>query len=161
MRSLWLILVLFLAACVSQKPAPLPEMAPMADLAKAELEPRRAASLRLVEQGQKDLTGSRFERAAQSFSKAIEVDPGNPYAYFYLGMARFRVSRFEEAAELFLRGANLFGDLDAWKGEALAYRGESLECSGRLEEARRSFRAALDVDASNVRAQEGEARLSE
>lgn len=160
-RFLSFVFLAWLAGCVPLRPSPTPESVPIGELAQKEAQPRRAASLRLVEQGRIDLFRSLYERAAQQLSKAIEVDSTNPYAYFYLGVTRFRVSRFEEASELFLRAANLFSDLDAWKAEAMAYRGESFEKSGRFPEAKQAFEEALRIDSSNLRAHDGLSRLQE
>jgi tetratricopeptide (TPR) repeat protein len=154
-----ILLTLILAGCVPPKPAPPSEEATIVELPPPEVSPRRAASLRLVEEGRRDLQSSLFERGAQKFAKALEVDPGNPHAYFFLGLARFRVNRFEEAAELFSRAGNLFADSGTWKAEAMAYRGESLEKSGRIEDGRKEFEEALRIDPLNVRAAKGFERL--
>jgi tetratricopeptide (TPR) repeat protein len=153
--------VVFFGACAPVAPTPVPETAPIGEMAEHETQPRRAASLRVVEQARGELSKSMYERAAQKLARAIEIDPSNPYAYFYLGVVRLRVNRFEEAGELFLRSSNLFVNLEPWRAEALAYRGECFERLTRPEEARRAFEAALAVDSSNPRAHDGLSRLSE
>jgi tetratricopeptide (TPR) repeat protein len=114
----------------------------------------------MVDLGKRDLESSSFEKGASKFATAIEIDPENPHAYFHLGVTRFRAGRFEEAAELFRRGADLFGETRSWKAEALAFRGESLAKIGRFAEAKESLEAALALDSANVRAAEALARIS-
>lgn len=155
------LLLLFMAACQAPKTSLTPERTSMELLAQKENRPRRAASLRLVEGGRKDLTTSRFGQAAQKFSQAIEVDAGNPYAYFYLGVARYRTGRFDESAEIFLRSSNLFVDANDWRAEALTRRGESFEKIGRIEDARLAYERARKIDFGNERAHKGWYRLSD
>ena len=154
------VLILGFGCATRPVPTPIPEAASIQTLAERESDPRRAASLRLVETARSDLAGERFERAARNLSRAIEIDPGDPYAYFYLGVARYRVGRFPEAGELFGRAAGLFGDLNVWRSEALAFRGECLERTGRPADAQAAFEEARTVDPGNARANEGLSRLS-
>ncbi|MFH1262243.1 MAG: tetratricopeptide repeat protein [Pseudomonadota bacterium] len=157
--ALWM--VFWIGGCAPIKPAPSPESAPMSEIiARESSDPRRAASLRMVDAARTDLEAGRLERAAEKLARGLEVDPGNPYAYFYLGVVRFRANRLEEAAELFIRSAGLFADAADWRAEALAYRGESFERSGKIPEARGAFEEALKADSVNQRAREGASRLA-
>ena len=115
--------------------------------------------MRLVNQGKKELASERFSRAAHQLQGAIEIDSSNPFAYFYLGLARFRSTRFAEAADLFQRASDLFGEMTNWKADSLAFRGESLEKMNRMAEAHRSFEDALLIDPQNSRADEGLKRV--
>jgi tetratricopeptide (TPR) repeat protein len=153
------LLSLFVFSCAPRPIVP-PETVPIEKMAETVTDPRRAASLRVTEEGRVDLLAERYERGAQKLARAIEIDATNPFAYFYLGLARFRVGRFAEAGDLFSRSAGLFSSDEAWRADALAFRGESLEKGGRPAEAKRAYEEALQVDSGNVRAQDGLSRLS-
>jgi len=161
--SLFLSLVILGAENYACHPTPQPMQeptsVPMEPLALSASTPERAASMRLVEQGQDEISKGRFERAAYRLSQAMEVDSTNPFAYFYLGVVRMRTSRYQQAADLFGRAADLFSMFKSWKAEALAYRGENVEKLGRSEEARKIFERASSIDAGNGRAKEGLSRL--
>ena len=117
--------------------------------------PRRAASLRLVGEGNRELSASKFERAAAIFTQAIEIDAGNPYAHFFLGQARMKSGRKIEAAEHFKRAAHKFRDLRDWRAESLAYAGQAMFELGSMDKAERLYSEALAVDRYNARAYHG------
>ncbi|HLG18966.1 MAG TPA: hypothetical protein VI895_04000 [Bdellovibrionota bacterium] len=152
--------LLLVGGCVKTGPQVEPTAVPIGEMAEHESDPRRAASMRVVEEGRKELTKNLYERAAYHFSRAVEIDSSNPFAYFYLGVTRFRSGQFNQAANLFGRSSDLFDLMNNWRAEALAYRGESLEKTGKIQEAQKAFALALEADASNARAQEGHARLN-
>ncbi len=140
-------------------PTPQPESIPLETEIQATTDPARAASLRLVEEGKTELKKSRFERAAQLFSRAVEIDRKNPYAFFYLAVVRFRTVRFAQAAELFQRSGDLFTDDPTWRAEAYAFAGESLEKLSKGAEAIAAYDRALETDSENQRARNGVQRL--
>jgi len=114
--------------------------------------------MRVVDKGRQELGRSLLERAAYHFSRAIEIDSTNPYAYFYLGLTRKQANKCGQASDLFARASDLFGEDRAWAAESLAYRGECLEKLGRTEEAKKTYEQALEVDRGNLRAQNGLSR---
>ena len=115
--------------------------------------------MRVVEKGRQELKKGFTGRAAHQSSRSLEIDPANPFGYFFQGVARFKVGRFDQAANLFSRSSDLFGDLKIWSAESLAYRGECFENLGKLEMAKKEFEQALDLDAGNSRARQGYQRL--
>lgn len=125
-----------------------------------ETDPKRLASLRIVEAGKKELQNMRLERAAQEFSKAIEIDATNPYAYFYFAQARIRGQRMPEAVDLLDQAVTRFGKDDRWKSEALAVRGEVLESMKEYPRAKASFQEAVKASPGNGRAHQGLGRLA-
>ena len=155
--SVSIVVVLLISSCALRKPAPPRES--FEEIAQKAEGPARSASMRLIEEGRTELRQSRFERAANRFSKAIEIDASNPFAYFYLGVARYRVSRYSQAVELFGRASDLFRETPSWQAEALAYRGESFEKLSKHTSAIKNFEEALTVDAQNERAREGISRV--
>jgi tetratricopeptide (TPR) repeat protein len=140
---------------------PLKESEMLEQVIQEEARPRRKASLRLVQQGQKELIQNHMERAARSFSDALGIDSQNPFAYFYLGKTRFLSSRWQEAAELFGKANHFYENENFWKAEALAFQGESLEKLGQKNEARVFFEKAVNIESSNLRAQNGLSRINE
>ena len=157
----YVFLILFFVAGCAPAPAPSPEptKVPLGGIAQgAETKPR-AASMRIVEAGRVELNQLHFERAAAQFSRAIEIDSSNPFAYFYLGLVRQQNQSWSQAADLFLRAADLFAAFPSWRAEALACRGECLEKMGQLESARKVFQKAIETDSSNLRARNGLDRI--
>jgi len=156
-----LLISLWMPQCEPPRPVFVPETVELSELATAERNPRRAASIRLVEKGQEELSRSHFARAARHFTSAIEVDAKNPFAYFYLGLLRFKTTRYKESSEFFHRAANLFTDSNIWKAESFAYRGESLEKLKRFDEAKNAYIESVAIYSQNDRANKGLSRISE
>ena len=150
---LWIV-----AGCARQAPSFVPP--PFEQAVTKERDPKRLASLRLVETGKRELQNFRLERAAQEFTRAIEIDAANPYAYFYFAQTRIRGQRMAEAVDLLDQAVARF-DRDApWKSEALTLRGEVLESMKEYARAKVSFQDAVKVHAKNTRAKQGLARLA-
>ncbi len=154
-----LLLCSLLSFCTKGPPKPVTEVVSISELINQEKNPRRVASLNWVDLGKRELDQSHFERAAQKFGKAIEIDPKNPLAYFYLALTRYRLQRWNESIELFQRAFDLFSSEEGWKAETLAYQGEGFEKLGRLEDAKTKFEEALELDSNNLKAKEGLSRL--
>ncbi|MFH1016682.1 MAG: tetratricopeptide repeat protein [Pseudomonadota bacterium] len=157
----WIWILVLAAGCVP-RPAPTPQeptKTSLEGMAQGAENPTRAASMRIVEFGREELNQLRFERAANQFSKAIEIDASNPFAYFYLGLTRLQTKRLSQAADFFGRAADLFVTFPEWKSEALAYRGECLEKMNMLEAARKVYQRAIGVDSANNRAHMGLTRI--
>ncbi len=157
----WIILSLAFAmgwGCVKRADVR-PEAVPLEKLAAKETSPTRAASMRLVLKGRNELDRGKIERAAHFITQAIELDAQNPFAYFYLGLARFQTGRFQQSSELFFRAGELFGHDVSWKAESFARQGESLEKQNKLTLARAAFLQGVRLDAFNERAVEGMERM--
>jgi len=125
-----------------------------------EKDTKRLASLRIVEAGRKELQNLRFERAAQEFTKAIELDSQNPYAYYFFAEARTKSQRFLEAIDLYDQSVGYFTTESTWKSQALTLKGEIQESLKNYAQAKQSFDQALKVYSKNNRAKQGIARLS-
>lgn len=94
--------------------------------------------------------------AGRSFGEALQVNPEEARAH--VGLARIAIEQSDQrkAEEEIDRALGLNGDLS----EALAMKGELQRLSGRKEEARASFDAALKGDSRNVLALIGRAVLA-
>jgi len=108
--------------------------------------PERAASLRLSGQGLSALEEGRAEEAVDHLERAIQIDPANPFAYYYFGLAHLDQGRREEALTLLSRAEVLFHDRPYWLCETLVTMGEVLETMGRPLAAVSCFQRALAED---------------
>jgi hypothetical protein len=59
-----------------------------------ETSPRRAASLRLTEEGRKLLGTGQYAKALEKFEKTISIDSTNPYSYYYLAHAHHQLTHY-------------------------------------------------------------------
>lgn len=123
--------------------------------------PERAASLRLSGRGESALEEGRAEEAVDHLERAIQIDPSNPFAYYYFGQARLAQGRPEEALTLLSRAEVLFHDRSHWLCETLVAMGRILEEMGRVQEAAGCFRRALDADPWSEAAAAGLERTEE
>jgi len=111
--------------------------------------PRRAASLRLAEEGQKLLELGEYEKALDRFEKTLAVDSTNPYSRYYLALAHhylghYRQSfNFVDVAESFLSAEPL------WLARVFVLKGKNFRAVGSFERADDSFTRALKLDAEN------------
>ena len=84
----------------------------------------------------------RSSEATQYYERAVELDPQDAGALEALAMARFREKRYEEALRLITSARDNHPEI----AHLHANRGLALYHLGRLEEAVRSYEAALSVD---------------
>jgi tetratricopeptide (TPR) repeat protein len=159
--KIFLLLLTFLVSCARPVPPVQkePEKVSLEPMAQHAQTPTAAASTRLVELGRKELNQSHFERAAAHFSKAIEIDAANAFAYFYLGLTRMQTAKYPQATGLFRRASDLFSTSAQWRAESLAYAGECFEKNRQWFEAQQSYMRALEIDGNNQRAKEGAERV--
>jgi len=87
-----------------------------------------------------------YASADKWFSKAVEWEPGNRQAIYYLGRAKYNENRFEEAIDAFQRCLKLDPkDVKAEDNLGLSYQG-----LGRNEEAAAAFRQAIEWQAGSA-----------
>ncbi len=55
----------------------------------------------LLEVGQTYLLNKDYERAISKFSEALKINPHDPEAYYYLGLAYEGAERYNEAAQTY------------------------------------------------------------
>ncbi|VVB68360.1 Photosystem I assembly protein Ycf3 [uncultured archaeon] len=98
--------------------------------------------------GNEFLRSSRFREAAESFDKAIQIDPKNADAWNHRGLALASLNRFEEAARSFDRACKADpSHPDAWYNNGLV-----LCALERYEAAVMSFEKALEINPQNAHA---------
>jgi hypothetical protein len=122
--------------------------------------PSMAASLRLTEQARKELVKGSNDAALRSLARAVSIDPGDPFEYYYLGRAHMMRKNYAQALTFFQRARLGFGDRPEWLGETLSYEGACDEQLGRTLEAAKAYQQAVNVSPGNFRARIGYGRLS-
>lgn len=111
--------------------------------------PQRAASLRLTDEGRKLLDAGDAPRALARLEKTIVIDSTNPYGYFYLAKAQYRLGRYKESLNfLDVAEARLGGD-PFWLAEIHALRGENFRALGMIDKAQASYTQALRLNSGN------------
>lgn len=87
-----------------------------------ELTPKREASQRVVQVGKEYLETGALDKAVQTFQEAINVDPENGVAYFFLAFSLFRSGLYEDALGLLDRADILLAPYPKWPEEVLRLR---------------------------------------
>ena len=99
-------------------------------------------------------------RALDQFERAIAIDPGNPYAYYYLAELHFVHHTYDQAIAFADRAASL-SDARApdWASRAYTLQGNAFEAAGRFADARGAYARAIQAAPGNLAAQVGLARV--
>jgi hypothetical protein len=121
--------------------------------------PQRAASLRLTEEGRKILDAGDPARALSRLEKTIVIDSTNPYGYFYLAKAQYRMGRYQDSLNYLDVAESRLGSEPFWASEIHALRGENLRAQSQLQRAEASYNHALRLNSGNRTATDGLARL--
>jgi hypothetical protein len=121
--------------------------------------PSLAASIRLTEQARKELAAGSIDDAIRTLARAVSIDPGNPFQYFYLGRS-YMVKKNYGQAITFLKRAELgFGSRPEWYGATLSYEGACYEVLGKTIEAAHAYQHAFGMAPNNLMARVGYSRL--
>ncbi len=111
--------------------------------------PRRAASLRLTEEGRLLLDSGEYERALQRFEKTIAVDSTNAYNYYYLALAHHHLTHYQQSTNFLDVAESLLSEEPYWLAQVFALKGKNLETLGSLGQADGNYTRALQVDPNN------------
>lgn len=111
--------------------------------------PRRAASLRLTEEGRLLLDSGEYEKALQRFEKTIAVDSTNPYSYYYLALAHHHLTHYQQSTNFLDVAESLLSEEPYWLARVFALKGKNLEALGSMGQADASYAQALQVDPNN------------
>lgn len=115
-------------ACAKKppKPKPKPEVSipsiPTPPPAPPVLSPKREASQKIVQTGKEYLAAEEWDKAAQTFQEAINVDPENGVAYFFLALSLFQSKQYHDAQGLLDRADTLLAPYPQWHDEVLRLR---------------------------------------
>ena len=122
--------------------------------------PQRAASLRLTDEGRKILDAGDPAKALTRLEKTIVIDSTNPYGYFYLAKAQYRLGRFRESLNfLDIAESRLSGE-PFWLSEIYALRGENWRAQGQAQKAEASYNQAVRLNSGNRTAGDALLRMS-
>lgn len=144
----------FIFGCVV-KNAPAPSLM-MDKVIETETNTARNASHQLVQLGQNKLKQKQYAEAMNHFSKALETDAQNPFAYYYMAKTKKALQKNDEAQTLFEKSASLFSnDHSIWKSDALVEAGDLLLVGNRPLQAKEQYKKALNADPNNKKAREG------
>jgi len=122
--------------------------------------PARAAALRLTEQARQELLKGDANAALQDLGRAVSIDPGNPFEYYYLGRVYLTRHNFAQAATFFQRAELGFAGRPDWLGETLSFEGSCDEQLGRTSDAAKAYKRAVALAPANFRAQAGWGRVA-
>jgi tetratricopeptide (TPR) repeat protein len=116
--------------------------------------PQRAASLRLTEEGRKLLDAGDAAKALSRLEKTIVVDSTNPYGYFFLAKAHYRLGRYKESLNFLDVAESRLAQEPFWLAEVYALRGENFRALGMAQKAEDSYAQALRLNSGNRTAME-------
>lgn len=121
--------------------------------------PQRAASLRLTEEGRKLLDAGEPAKALTPLERTIAIDSTNPYGYFYLAKAQYRLGRYRESLNFLDVAESRLSGEPFWMAEVHALRGENFRAQGQGQRAELSYTQALRLNSGNRTAADGLAHL--
>ena len=130
-------------------PPPLPDDSSLVAKITPGTPPRRAASLRLTEEGRKLLDSGEPAKALSRLERTIAIDSTNPYGYFYLAKAQYLLGRYQESLNFLDVAESRFSSEPFWLAEVYALRGENYRAVGMNEKAEASYAQALRLNSGN------------
>jgi tetratricopeptide (TPR) repeat protein len=80
--------------------------------------PQRRASLAVVEEGRGYLLSGRTREASTRFQRALQIDPTNGFAYYWLGRARIQSGDARGAVGVLQKAETLLGPYPQWRRQA-------------------------------------------
>lgn len=119
-------------------------------------DPRRAASLRLTDEGRKLLDAGSPAKALNRLERTIVIDSTNPYGYFYLAKAQHQLGHYQESLNFLDVAESRLSSSDRfWLAEVYALRGENYRGLGLADKAQSNYLHSLSLNAGNRTASEG------
>ena len=113
----------------------------------------RTASLNMVEGAKRAISDGRYLFAQTQLETAIRVDGTNPYAYYYLAKTHYLLKNYKNAFEMLTHAESLFGGTQTdWLSQCHTLEGMIYEEQGNFDQARSSYKTALDLYPKNQQA---------
>lgn len=140
-------------------PPPLPDDSSLIAKITPTTSPRRAASLRLTEEGKKLLEAGQYAKALNRLEKTIAIDSTNSYGYYYLAKAQYHLGRYQESLNFLDVVESRLVDEPFWLAEVYAMRGENYRALGFQQRAESSYSKALQWNPGNRTASDALARM--
>jgi hypothetical protein len=122
--------------------------------------PARMAALRVTEQARVELQAGRTDEAMRDLGRAVSIDPGNPFEYFYLGRAYIARRNYHQALTFLERAEIGFAARPDWLGADVGLEGDCYEELGQNTDAVLAYRRALGTAPNNLTARVGYSRLA-
>ena len=138
-----------------QAAPPLPDDSSLIAKITPQTPARRAASLRLTEEGRKLLEAGQYKKALARLEKTIAIDSTNLYGYYYLAKVHYHLSRYQESLNFLDVAESLISKESYWLAEVLALKGENFRALGQRDQADSSYTRALRLNPGNRIAGEG------
>lgn len=76
--------------------------------------PKSRASLKMIENGRRALADGDFEKADREFQNAINIDPSNGIAYYYLARAKYELEQYQQAEGVLDKAEALLSGSSEW-----------------------------------------------
>lgn len=160
----------------SPTPTPTPEPTPQLDFSQnlppgqlsdqplsseinPSLPPTRKTSMRIADKARVELRKHQPDEAIRTLGRALSIDAGDPYVYFYLGRAYLMKHNYQQALTFWARAAISFANNPKWLAEALTFQAATQERQGDIDEARRDYKRACKLAPDNQLARDGCNRL--
>jgi hypothetical protein len=132
---------------------------PLENAIDATAMPTRKTSMRIADQARRELLKHEPDEAIRTLGRALSIDAGDPFVYFYLGRAYLMKHNYDQALTFWQRAAISFSDNPKWLGETLSFEAAAKERLGQTEGARTDFARAVKLAPDNQLAKDGYARL--
>ena len=140
-------------------PAPDLGAASLASEVRHAASPGLAASIRITEQARRELADGDADTALRDLGRAVSIDGGNPFAYYFLGRVYLARRNYSQALTFFQRAELGFAPRPDWRGETLSFEGACEEELGRGPDAAKAYQEAVADAPGNFRALAGHGRL--
>ena len=101
-----------------------------------------------LELAQKNLHQNQLGEAIQICAQIVKTEPNNQYAFYYMGLANFKLGKPQIAIQQLQKAI----ELDSERPEFLCDLGEILEAIGSIKEAESYYRKTLIIDRVNAKA---------
>jgi hypothetical protein len=135
-------------------PPPLPDDSSLLAKIMPGTPPQRAAALRLTEEGRRLLDAGDPRKALSRLEQSIVIDSSNPYGYFFLAKAHYRLGRYKESLNFLDVAESRLSQETFWLADVYALRGENFRALGMTQEAEASYTQALRLNSGNRTAAE-------
>ena len=163
LRFCSILFFLFFFSCAErtiliERPSPAPSPPPPP---QAKNYGQTVASGKQLANGKKFYNQGKYAKAMQEFNKAVEADPRNQEAHYYLGQCYQKLGYYKESVpefKLSLEEENADKSFLSRIRFSLAY---SLEMTGDLDNSERQYELAYTLDPHNKSAYKGMMRVKE
>lgn len=122
--------------------------------------PALMAALRVTEQARLELRAGQTAEAIRDLGRAVSIDPGNPFGYFYLGRAYIARRNYTQALTFLQRAEIGFAARPDWLGTNVGFEGNCYEELGQNEDAALAYQRALGTAPNDLTARVGYTRLA-